>query len=414
MADLPRYGDLFSVGANQILTLNGNLTIESVNRDGSDINVDVAAAAAIGDECIGQLTNVAAGNFLDSSEGVRLDRLLYDRYGLLRNPAAPARGSVQFQVLQNGAPVANPTAFAIAVGTVVQSVDGTQFITTASEVYPLAAAGPITVAVQSVLAGASQQAAKNTITALVSSIANGPASPYALTVNNPLATAGATDEETDSAFRSRGRAFFTTARRGTLAAIVQGALAVPGVQTAESFDLIGASGAPDRYVQLVISDAYTDSLAELTTVPPSYQTQSQVLALDVFNGLSDVRAGGIFVQVTVAQLVLQPVQLALSFTASANTLPGGIDAVALAARAAVVLYTNTLPPGTTWSRSSAQQAVAAVPGLQVTGNEIVSPAGDVVPTPLQTIRTSLAITLAVALGLGVTLNATLNPDAVAA
>lgn len=391
--------------------MNGNLTAEAVNRDGTDINVDVAAAAAIGDECIGQLTNVASANFLDSSSGVRLDRLLYDRYGLLRLPAAPGIGSVQFQVQSNGVNATNPTAFAIPVNTVLQTIAGAQFITTASEIYPLGAAGPITVAAQSVLAGSDQQAAIGTITTLVSSIPNGPASPYALVVTNTLATAGAADEETDPAFRSRGRAFFTTARRGTLSAIVQGALAVPGVQSANAFDLTGETGAPARYVQLVITDAYTDSLAVLSTAVPSYQTQSQVLSLTVFNALSDVRAGGIYVQVYVAQVIMQPVLLALSFNASANNLPGGVDGVAQAARAAVVMYTNTLAPGVTWSPQAAQQAVAAVPGLQVTGNEIASPEGPVVPTPLQVIKTSMAIVLASALGVGTTLNATLNPDA---
>lgn len=409
--DFPQFQDIFAIGAGEILSLNGNLTVESVNRDGSDINVDVAAAAAIGDECIGQLTNVAAANFLDSASGVRLDRLLYDRYGLLRKPAAPGIGSVQFQVLQGGAPVANPTAFAIPINTVVQTINGTQFITTATEVYPLGALGPITVAVQSVLAGAAQQAAIGTITNLVSPIPNGPVSPSSIVINNPLATAGAADEETDPQFRARGRAFFTTARRGTLDAIVQGALAVPGVQSAEAFDLTGATGSPDRYVQLVITDAYTDSLAVLSTVPPAYQAQSQVLSLTVFNALANVRSGGIYVQVTVAQAIMQPALLALSFNASANTLPGGVDGVAQRARAAVVMYTNALPPGATWARAAAQKAVAAVPGLQVTGNEIASPVGDVVPTPLQVIKTSMAIVLASALGVGVVLNANLNPDA---
>lgn len=406
MADLPKFNDLFQIGANKVLTFNAGLTIESVNRPGSDLNVDVAAAAAIGDECIGQLTIVKAGTFLDSASGTALDRLLFDRYGLLRKPAAPAVGSASFQVTSGGVAANNPTSFVIPAGTVIQSSNGLQYITTVSSIYSAGSAGPLVVAVASVLAGANQQASQNTLTSLVSQIANGPASPLSLTVNNPLATAGAADAEDDPSFRARGRAFFSTARRGTLDALVQGAIAVPGVATAEAFELIDALGRPARYVELVVSDAYTDSLATLSTVPATYQTQSQLLALTVFNALDSVRAAGIYVQTFVAQVILQPVQLNLSFVAGVD-----VDATALQARSVVVMYTNSLSPGQTWSRAGAQGAVASVPGLQITGNEIASPSGDVVPTPLQVIRTSLAITSAVALGTGTVLNATINPDA---
>lgn len=405
--DFPKFQDLFNIGARQVLSLNGAITLAAVNRPGSDINVDVAAAGAIGDECIGQLTNVAAGSFLDSAKGVALDRLLFDRYGLLRNPSSPGVGSVQFQMRDaNGNAIVNPTTFALPAGIMLQATNGTQYITTASEVYPSGNPGPITVAVASVLAGAAQQAAKNTITGIISVIPNAPSG---LKVINPLATAGAADEESDSAFRSRGRAFFATARRGTLDAIVQGALAVSGVQSAETFELIDSTGRPARYVQLVITDSYTDALADLSTVPPTYQTQSQMLAANVFNALSNVRAGGIYVFVQVAQVILQPVLLSLSFRAGVN-----VDAVALAARAAVVSYTNELQPGTTWDPAAAQARLVNVPGLIITGNEIVSPAGKVVPNPLQVLRTTLAITTAAALGTNIVLQGSLNPDALAA
>src|SRR5258708_6959344 len=399
MADLPRFADLFQIGARQILSLNSIITVAAVNRAGSDINIDVAAAAASGDECMGQLPTVAAGTFLDSSVGQALDRLIYDRYGLLRATAAPAVGTVNFQVNgSNGAALANPVAFAIPAARVLQTPSGAQLITPAAAVYPQGNLGPIIVPVQSVLAGANQQAGANTIASIVSSIPNGPASPNALVVSNPLATAGAADDEQDPAFRARARACFATARRGTLDAITQGALAVAGVQSAQAFELIDTSGRPARYVQLFITDAYTNSLANLATVPPTYQQQSQMLALNVFNALNTTRAGGINVLVQVAQVILQPVQLNLAFQAGAN-----VNGVTLQARAAVVAYTNALQPGSTWSPVGAQAAVAQVAGLQITGNEIASPAGSVVPQPLQVIRTSLAIVSAVALVTGTVL-----------
>src|SRR5258708_12351581 len=96
MAALPRFAALLQIGARQILSLNSIITVAAVNRAGSDINIDVAAAAAIGDECIGQLTTVAAGTFLDSSVGQALDRLIYDPYRLLRPTAPPALRPLHF------------------------------------------------------------------------------------------------------------------------------------------------------------------------------------------------------------------------------------------------------------------------------------------------------------------------------
>lgn len=404
--DLPRYGDLFRIGGNKVLSLNGNITIDAVNRPGTDLNIDIAASAAIGDECMGQLTTAEAGTFIDSCSSSQLDKLLFDRYSLLRNTASPAVGSVNFQVVNaSNASVSNPTAFAIPVNTVLQTTGGQQFITTVSSVYPQSSAGPITISVQSVLAGSNQQAANNTISAIVSTIPGGPSSPNKLIVINPLATAGASDDETTDEFRARGRSFFATARRGTLDAIEQGALSVAGVKTAQAFEVLDSFGRPARYVQLFVSDAYTESLASLSSVPPSYQTQSQVLALNVFNALDNIRAAGIYVQVQVSQVILQPIQLNLSLTAGFN-----VDLVAQQSRAAAVNYTNTLNPGSTWSRNAAQSAVVSVAGLTITGNEIASPQGDVVPTSLQVIRTSLAITLATALGTGNVLGANINPD----
>lgn len=408
--DLPKWGDLFAIGRDEILSRNGKLTREAVEREGSDINVDVAASAAIGDECIGQLTKVSAGQFIDSAEKQALDRLLYDRYGLLRKSAAPAVGSVNFQIRDaSGNPAANPATFTIPSGTPLQTATGEQFVTTVDEVYLIGSIGPVVVAVRSVLAGSDQQAAPNTISSLTGQVTGSPASPLVLTVNNPLATSGAADEESDPDFRSRGRAFFSTARRGTLAAIEQGALAVQGVLSATAFEVIDLMGRPARFVSLIIGDQYTDALAQLTSVPPAYATQSQVLAQNVFAALDDVRAAGIYVQVIVGQVVLQPVQLNLSFVAGIED----VDLVALEARSTVVMYTNALPPGIKWTRSGAQASLATVPGLAITGNEIASPAGDVIPKPLQIIRTTLALCTAIAIQAGRTLVTTTNPDAFA-
>jgi hypothetical protein len=256
---------------------------------------------------------------------------------------------------------------------------------------------------RSVLAGASQQATANSIINLVSTL---PGAPADLKVTNPLATFGADDDEPDSSFRDRARNFFPTVRRGTLGAIEQAALAVAGVRTAKAFEVLDSLGRPARFVQLIITDAFTDALVQLDTNPALYQVQSQALSQAVFNALDDVRAGGMFVQVTVAQVILITVQLALTFDADAD-----VNDSAIQARAAIVNYTNNLTAGSAWSLSAATAALRLVDGLSSFESVITSPAGDLNPKALQAIRTTLGLVTASSLQPSRPLANSTNPDA---
>jgi uncharacterized phage protein gp47/JayE len=258
--------------------------------------------------------------------------------------------------------------------------------------------------VRSILAGANQQAAIGTITNIVGTIVGQPTD---LVVTNPVATAGASDEESDDSFRARGRAFFSTARRGTLRAIEQGALTVPGVVKATAFEVLDQQGRPAKLVSLAISDQYTDTLANLGVASPSYQAQSLVLAQNVFNALQEYRPAGIFVQVQVAQVVLQTIQLALSFQAGAR-----VDQVATSARSAIVAVVNNLAPGEDLTVAALQLALSGVSGLVITGNEIVSPPGTIVANPVQVIRTALALVSATSSSPGTPIGSFTNPDQV--
>lgn len=209
-ADFPNFQDLFRVARDEILVRNAAISRDVVEREGTDANILVASGVAAADEVVGQLTDVAAGLFLDSARGDDLDRLVFDRYGLLRKPAAPSDGIVTFSLTPAG--TANPAAFTIPSGTILQTPDGIQFITTVTTTFP-ALSLTLQVPVRSTLAGLSQQAKAGTITSIVSAITGSPSN---LVVTNALATAGADDAELDDSLRDRARAFFTTARRGTI------------------------------------------------------------------------------------------------------------------------------------------------------------------------------------------------------
>lgn len=386
MADFPNFIDFFRAARDEALIRQAALTREAIERDGSDANVLTAGGAAGADEVMGQLIIAQAGLFLDSAKGDALRRLVFDRFGLLAKAAAPAFGEVQFSL-----PTPNLAPFVIPASTQLETSNGTQFITTTAVGFPAGTRGPVTITVRSVLAGSDQQAGPNTITNITSQI---PGAADGLTVANAQATAGADDEEGDDSLRARARAFFTTAQKATLSAIVQGALAVPGVRTAQAFEVLESNGTPGRAVQLVIADAYTDNLAQLDTVPPAYAAQSQAFAVTVFGALDNVRAAGINVLVIVGSVVMLPIVLHLTFKAGAANDPATITA---AAKAIAVEYTNNLPPGTVWDPVALLALLRNVPGLQITGNEVASPNGQVVPTPLQVIRTTLAIVTAPAI-----------------
>lgn len=398
MADLPTFNDLMRVARDEILTRSSRISRDAVEREGMDANILVAAACAAGDEVVSQLAKLSAGLYLDSAKDVALDRLVFDRYGLVRKPAAASLGSVQFS-----SPIVAPATFTIPIGTKLGTPDGRQFITIEEPLFLVSTFGPVTCGVRSVLAGANQNAATGQITSIITAI---PSSPTGFRVTNPFATAGGDDAETDDSLRDRARRFFTTVRRGTLGALEEAALGVAGVRKAAAFEVIDALGRPARMVQLVVTDSFTEQFIDYSTVPARYQTQSQVLAAEVFNALADVRPAGIFVQVIVANVVLQPVQLALTFTAGAN-----VNTAALTARAAITTYINSLAPGQSFVYADALAVLTAVPGLSRTASSIASPAGSVAVKPLQVLRTSLGLVSAVAAQTNQPIITGQNPDA---
>lgn len=377
MADFPTFDDLFAIGRKQVLIDNPDLAVDAVDRAGSDANSLVAVGAAMADEVAGHIAMNYGGMWLHTAKGQQLDRLVFDRYGLVRQPASPAVGIVEFTTA-----AANPATFTIPVGVLLASVTGVQYRTITAATFPVGSSGPVQVQVVSTLSGAGQRVLPNRITTISSAIAGAPTD---ISVNNPVATAGDANEESDDQLAGRAQAFWQTARGGTAAAVEQRALAVPGVRAATLHELTDSVGVPDRAATLVVTDEYTDELADLSAEVPSYAAQSQALAKTVLAQLVDTRPIGIPIYVYVARVRILPITLNLTLTATAT------PATVTAARAAVLRYTNLNRPGAVWSRGAAIQALFGIAGLQVTGNDIAYPPGDVIPGPLEVLRTSMSL-----------------------
>lgn len=397
--DLPTFDELFRVARDEALARNAGLTREIIEREGSDANAIYASCTAVGEEVVTQIGEAQASLFLASARGQKLDRLIFDRFGLIRKSAAPAVGTVEFSTV-----TANPASFSIPINTKLQTVDGRVYVTATEVTFPAGSTGPVSVAVRSLISGLGQQAKDGTITSIISQITG---SPTDLTVTNSLATAGASDEESDESFVARARLFYPSVRRGTIGAILAGVLAVEGVESAAVFEALDASGRPARFVQAVIADKFTESLLGISPTPSAYATQSQVLAGRVVSGLDDVRAAGIAVSVQVARVFIQPITLGLRFFAGAD-----IEQASLAARALVVEYVNSLAPSQPLNPAGIVSKLRSVAGLDVTGQEVISPSGIVTVPTLGVLRTTLGKVVNVSLTPTAALQNSTNPDTV--
>lgn len=381
--DFPTHAELRRIARDELLSNNSQITTEAADLPGTDVYAFLASTAAVGDELSAQLARLQAALLLSAAKGTDLDRLVLDRYGVKRKAAAPAVGTVTITMQ-----AVAPSSFSIPSGTTFVTEDGIGFFSTAEIVFPASTSVSPAIPVRAQQAGLATQARIGAISQLTGTV---PGVQPESTVSNAAATAGAADAEKDDSLRGRALAFFLTARRGTVQAIQQGALGVPGVETASPIETIDALGRPASSVQLVITDQFTEGLLDLDAIPPAYQTQSAQFAVTVFDGLIDSRAAGIAVDVFVARVVLLPLVLGLAYRAGYDTAT-----TTQAARAAVVAYTNGLSGGATWVRADAVEALRGIAGLIVsdsgTSSEIISPAGDVVAAPLEVIRTAVAYT----------------------
>jgi uncharacterized phage protein gp47/JayE len=364
--DAPTRVDLLNIGASYIARTTTKIDPAAPLTDGTDANMFVGSQSVVGDAVVKQIGYSVARLLLDGAKGDDLDRLALDRYGVTRKGASPAVGSVTVSraTLAGG-------AGSVPVGTVLTTLSGTQYFTTTVATFG-ASAYQAACNVSASQAGKSTQVGANAITRFLQP---GQLFDKTLTATNPLTTAGGEDVEDDDTFRNRVRQFWNTARRGTLAAIEQGALSVPGVVSAMAVEALTGAGIPARVVNLYISD--------------SSGVASQALATQVQVALEDYRAAGIAVIISTSIPLLVGVQLALSYQAGVDTL-----SLASQVQTAVFNFVNSLGVNATLQVADLNAVLSRFKGVGVivqTPGSIVSPAGDLVPPVGQTLRTTLGL-----------------------
>lgn len=320
------------------------------------------SGAAMADHLTGYTAQLFKNTYLDGAVGDDLTTLADDRYGIVRNPALAAFGTVAFSRSSDSAGLGT-----IAAGTLISTqIDAQgntlQFTTGADVNFGATDLGPLSVDVTAVNEGSDGNAAANTITKIASVLFD-----PLLTVTNAATMAGGVDEESDIDLRQRVRDFPVTIRRGTVAALEYGALQVSGVTTSTA--LTDESG----LVTVYVSDSSGNSNPTMIT--------------DVTNELFNWVAAGASYTVVGGSLYNPPNGLAISISLNVRA---GVDtaAIALTVKQAIVARLALLKIGETCYRAQIQQAALNV-DQSILGCTVITPSTDVT-SPGQLIHTSIA------------------------
>jgi uncharacterized phage protein gp47/JayE len=352
--DLPSRQDLFAVARRFMKGLQAQnktrVNVALVDVEGSDLNLQVGQASVMGEAIVAAWAKCARGLFVDTARDDQLDRIVFDRFGILRKPANAATVDVI---------LIRPT-FAAGGGTIPA---GTRMTTAAGSIFALQTdvvfgATDLFRGGEGVaqIVGSTQNIPVLTLTAFVDQ----PFDPT-ITVTNFTPAAGGTDRESDASLRSRARTFFLTLRRGILAAIQFGATTVDGVSVATAFEIVNLGNAlPAGAVELIIADDNGNA--------------SGAMLQAVKDVLLQYRAAGIPVFVQGGTVQFEPVVYRLAFQS-------GIDTVAASeeVRAVMVAFAQFLRPGQPLLESDVAGAARAVPGVIVGAGSVVAPVGDVIP-----------------------------------
>jgi hypothetical protein len=347
----PSFEDLYQIGLTELVIRRPDLEV----REGDVTDAMLCAIAAAGDLSVGVAVAGVKRTFFDGANGTDLTRLIDDHTGVPRVEITSAIGQVTlsrataaygaFTYPVNSRVAAPPTA------------DGKQVIVKLDANASFGALDlSVVAAVTAVTAGPDGNAAAGTITTFLDTPLD-----VTLTVTNAQRIAGGAPAESDEDYRRRGRDFYVTLRRATLAALEYAALTVPAVRSAIAEE--DAQG----LVTLYVSDAAGNSNLEMIA--------------DVVAALAPYRAGGITVQVVGSAVLTVNVDysLVVATGVSASDLEPAIDTSMTARgakqRSGQVLYLEEL-----------RFAAKSVDPDGIRNVVINSPAVDTTPNANQVIR----------------------------
>ena len=356
MALFPTRARLFNIGANELLSRSqgrrpeNRITAEEVFTAGSNINLELAAGAAMADETIRHLSASAAALLIDGASKQDLDRIIADKISTSITRKDPSSAVVTLSFNRVDATLPRT----VAALSLFRSDQGTEFQLQQAATFVAGSTGPATALARATTTGVSGNVAANRITEFVG------ARPQAdMTVTNPDFTSGGDEEESDPRLRERAKAFFPSAKAGTLAAIELGARGTPGVRSANAVELVDSTGELSGFINLSVAD------------PNGQANQALRDAVDI--RLLEFRCGGVNVN------IISGVPLEVAIEYSLRFRPG-VDTTAASQqlRSITVSGVNQHVPGESFLVSLLAKFAQQVDGIIVDEQTVVAPAGDIV------------------------------------
>jgi len=350
MADTPSFDDLYLIGLAELIANRPDLQVQ----EGDVSEVLLNAATAMADKCIQDSARRFRATYVDGAAGDELTQLASDHWGIERFAAVKSTGGVTFTRATDAA-----GAGVITAGTVVATqpdVNGQslRFLLDTDVNFgasDLTQPGTVTAEV----AGEEGNVGIGTITRTVDNLFD-----PSITVSNAAVLAGGSEEESDTALRSRVREFPSTLARGTLAALEFGAKQVPAVQNATASETGGI-------VTLYVTDANGNS--------------SLQMLLDVEAELLNWQSAGDVVNVTGGTPLLVDVTYSLTVRTGTNVLAlEPIIAVAVAGELA------SLKIGETLYISAIQTAIRNVDPVNIAEVVVSLPTANQQPLATELIR----------------------------
>ena len=377
MPPIPTRLDLLNAGRTYFRSRAKRIDPNAVDKAGSDANLFVGSVAAgPGSLLATQIAAQTGALFFATALNEDLDRLARDRLNEYRKGASPALVTLQWS-----RPTADLGAGAVDVGTRVAAL-GSEYVTTTQATFSSTGLAA-TCDAKAVNAGKDFQVGRNQITRVVQpQLLFDPS----LRVNNPDPSSGGEPREDDDVFRERLFKVRAARARGRLSAIEVGALSVPGVASAVAFEQYGPIFYElGTYRSLGLATPVEARVAGLY-IADSSGVANAALARAVSRKMPDWKPAGTQVVVFAGLPTIVTIRLKLAFAS-------GVDTATLAelVRRAVVEFVNSLPVGATLVRGSLIALLLRYrsAGLIVGDGSIVEPAGDIVPAPGESLRTSL-------------------------
>jgi hypothetical protein len=221
--------------------------------DGDVSLAQIHAGAAMADAAVRFSAQAFKATFIDLAEGDDLTALVDDHLNLPRQQATAAQVTLAFSRTSAGG------AGTIAAGTIVATAiaaDGSEqrFAVDNNVGVGAGANGPFTATATAVTDGRAGNVAAAAITRIVDALFD-----TTFSVTNAAAAGGGNDQESDPQLRQRARTFWSTLRRGTLAALEFGALTVASVRTARAIE------DPTGLVTVLVADEDGNSTAQMVT-----------------------------------------------------------------------------------------------------------------------------------------------------